>query len=179
MNHMRNVILIGFMGTGKSSTGKMLASRLGCAFIDMDEKIEEEAGMPIPEIFAKFGEEHFRQLEHDLAVRLAGRRNAVISTGGGTVKNPANMAALKESGTIVCLKASVDAVLERTQARGTRPVLDGADKGDRRAAVEKLLQERAALYEQADFAVDTSNLSPLQVVENITKTLKIRGVLHA
>jgi shikimate kinase len=89
------------------------------------------------------------------------------------------MAALKESGTIVCLKASVEAVLERTQARGTRPVLDGADKGDRRAAVEKLLQERAALYEQADFAVDTSNLSPLQVVENITKTLKIRGVLHA
>ena len=66
---MRNVILIGFMGTGKSSTGKMLAQRLGCAFIDMDNKIEEEAGLSIPEIFAKLGEDHFRQLEHELAFR--------------------------------------------------------------------------------------------------------------
>ena len=73
----------------------------------------------------------------------------------------------------------MDTVLERTQNRGTRPVLDKEDKGDRRQAVEKLLQEREALYEQADFTVDTSDLSPLQVVEIITKTLKTRGVLHA
>lgn len=176
---MRNVVLIGFMGTGKTSTGKMLAQRLGCAFIDMDVKIEEEAGMTIPEIFAQFGEDHFRQLEHELAVKLSSRRNAVISTGGGTVKNPANVEALKSSGVMVCLKANVDTVLERTQSRGTRPVLDKEDKGDRRQAVEKLLQEREALYEQADFTVDTSDLSPLQVVEIITKTLKTRGVLHA
>ena len=176
---MRNVVLIGFMGTGKSSTGKMLAQRLGCAFIDMDVKIEEAAGMTIPEIFAKFGEDHFRQLEHELALKLSSRRNAVISTGGGTVKNPANVEALKQSGVMVCLKANVDTVLERTQNRGTRPVLDKEDKGDRRQAVEKLLQEREALYEQADFTVDTSDLSPLQVVEIITKTLKTRGVLHA
>lgn len=176
---MRNVILIGFMGTGKTSTGKMLAQRLGCAFIDMDVKIEEEAGMSIPEIFAKFGEEHFRKLEHELALKLSARRNAVISTGGGTVKNPANVEALKKSGVMVCLKANVDTVLERTQNRGTRPVLDKEDKGDRRQAVEKLLAERAELYKQADFAVDTSELSPLQVVEIIAKTLKTRGVLHA
>ena len=176
---MRNVILIGFMGTGKSSTGKMLAQRLGCAFIDMDNKIEEEAGLSIPEIFAQFGEEHFRQLEHELAVRLSKRRNAVISTGGGTVKNPANVEALKSSGVMVCLKANVDTVLERTKSRGTRPVLDREDDGDRRQAVEKLLKERETLYQQADFSVDTSDLSPLQVVEIITKTLKTRGVLHA
>lgn len=176
---MRNVVLIGFMGTGKTSTGKMLAQRLGCAFIDMDVKIEEEAGMTIPEIFAQFGEDHFRQLEHELALKLSSRRNAVISTGGGIVKNPANVEALKSSGVMVCLKANVDTVLERTQNRGTRPVLDKEDKGDRRQAVEKLLQEREALYEQADFTVDTSDLSPLQVVEIITKTLKTRGVLHA
>ena len=176
---MRNVILIGFMGTGKSSTGKMLSQRLGCAFIDMDNKIEEESGLSIPEIFARFGEDHFRQLEHELAVRLSKRRNAVISTGGGTVKNPANMAALKSSGVLVCLKADVDTVLERTQNRGTRPVLDREDKGNRRQAVKKLLKERESLYSQADFTVDTSELSPLQVVELITKTLKTRGVLHA
>lgn len=176
---MRNVVLIGFMGTGKTSTGRMLAQRLGCAFIDMDVKIEEEAGMTIPEIFARFGEEHFRQMEHELALKLSSRRNAVISTGGGTVKNPANVEALKKSGVMVCLKANVDTVLERTQNRGTRPVLDKEDKGDRRQAVEKLLKEREALYEQADFTVDTSDLSPLQVVEIITKTLKTRGVRHA
>ena len=176
---MRNVILIGFMGTGKSSTGKMLAQRLGCAFIDMDVKIEEDAGMTIPEIFAQFGEEYFRQLEHELALKLSTRRNAVISTGGGTVKNPANVAALKKSGVLVCLKANVDTVLERTQSRGTRPVLDKEDTGDRRQAVEKLLAEREKFYQQADFSVDTSDLSPLQVVEIIAKTLKTRGVLHA
>ncbi len=176
---MRNVILIGFMGTGKTSTGKMLAQKLGCAFVDMDAKIEEEAGLTIPEIFERFGEAHFRKLEHELALRLGGRRNAVISTGGGTVKNPANMEALKAGGTVVCLKADIDTVLERTSSRGTRPVLDKEDKGNRRQAVAKLLAEREELYKVADFAVDTSELSPLQVVEIIVKALKTRGALHA
>ncbi|SDG45038.1 shikimate kinase [Selenomonas sp. WCT3] len=176
---MKNVILIGFMGTGKTSTGKMLASKLGCAFIDMDQKIEEEAGRRIPEIFAQQGEEHFRQLERELVERLSARRNAVISTGGGTVKNPANVAAFKKSGIIICLSASVDAVLERTKRHGTRPVLDQADQGDRRKAVESLMEERKTLYQQADFTIDTSDLSPLQVVENIVRYLKTRGVLHA
>ncbi|MCR5439665.1 MAG: shikimate kinase [Selenomonas sp.] len=176
---MKNVILIGFMGTGKTSTGKMLASKLGCAFIDMDQKIEEEAGRRIPEIFAQQGEEHFRQLERELVERLSARRNAVISTGGGTVKNPANVAAFKKSGIIICLSASVDAVLERTKRHGTRPVLDQADRGDRRKAVESLMEERKNLYQQADFTIDTSELSPLQVVEAIVRYLKTRGVLHA
>lgn len=176
---MKNVILIGFMGTGKTSTGKMLASKLGCAFIDMDQKIEEEAGMCIPDIFAQKGEAHFRQLEKDLVERLSARRNAVISTGGGTVKNPDNVAAFKKSGIIICLSASVDAVLERTKRHGTRPVLDQADQGDRRKAVESLMAERKDLYQQADFTVDTSDLSPLQVVDVVVRFLKTRGVLHA
>ena len=95
------------------------------------------------------------------------------------MKNPANLEALKSSGVLVCLKANVDTVLERTKSRGTRPVLDREDDGDRRQAVEKLLKESEALYNQADFTIDTSELSPLQVVEIITKTLKTRGVLHA
>ena len=110
---MRNVVLIGFMGTGKTSTGKMLAAKLGAAFIDMDQKIEEEAGMSIPDMFAQKGEDYFRAQERALVKRLAARRNAVISTGGGTVKNPDNVADFKKSGVIVCLSASVDAVLAR------------------------------------------------------------------
>ena len=91
---MKNVVLIGFMGTGKTSTGKVLAAKLGAAFIDMDQKIEEEAKMTIPEMFNKYGEAYFREKEHELACRLAARQNAVISTGGGTVKNKANIEAL-------------------------------------------------------------------------------------
>lgn len=176
---MKNVVLIGFMGTGKTSTGKMLAAKLGAAFIDMDQKIEEEAGMSIPDMFARKGEAYFREQERALVKRLAARRNAVISTGGGTVKNPDNVADFKKSGVIVCLSASVDAVLARTNRRGTRPVLDGADQGDRRKAVEQLMAERRELYKQADYTIDTSELSPLLVVENIVRFLKTRGVLHA
>ena len=168
---MGNVVLIGFMGTGKTSTGKMLAAKLGAAFIDMDQKIEEEAGMSIPDMFARKGEAYFREQERALVKRLAARRNAVISTGGGTVKNPDNVADFKKSGVIVCLSASVDAVLARTNRRGTRPVLDGADQGDRRKAVEQLMAERRELYKQADYTIDTSELSPLLVVENIVRFL--------
>lgn len=176
---MKNVVLIGFMGTGKTSTGKMLAAKLGAAFIDMDQKIEEETGMSIPDMFAQKGEAYFREQEHKLVQRLSVRRNAVISTGGGTVKNPDNVALLKDSGVIVCLSASVDTILERTSHRGTRPVLDNEDHGNRRQAVEKLMKERRALYKQSDFTVDTSELSPLQVVDCIVRFLKTRGVIHA
>ena len=176
---MKNIVLIGFMGTGKTSTGRMLAARLGAAFIDMDQRIEEEMGMSIPAIFEKKGESFFRSREKQLVKRLSARRNAVISTGGGTVKDPENVAMLHRDGVIICLSASIDAVLERTGRRGQRPVLDRADQGDRREAVEKLMNEREALYKQADFTVDTSELSPPQVVETILRYLKSRGMLHA
>lgn len=176
---MKNVVLIGFMGTGKTSTGKMLASKLGCAFIDMDVRIEEEQHKPIPQIFAEEGEAHFRALERDLVQRLAKRQNAVISTGGGTVKNSDNIADFKRTGTVIALTATVDTIFERTSTRGERPVLDKEDKGDRRRAIESLLKERQGLYDQADFSVDTSNRSPLQVVDVIIRYLKARGALHA
>lgn len=176
---MKNVVLIGFMGTGKTSTGRMLAAKLGCAFIDMDQKIEEEAGISIPEMFAQKGEAYFREKERQLVTYLAGRRNAVISTGGGTVKDPENMRRFRKTGVVICLTASVDAVLERTSHRGSRPVLDQADQGNRRQAVEQLMEERRDLYRQADHTVDTSELSPLQVVEVIQRYLKSRGVIHA
>lgn len=176
---MKNVILIGFMGTGKTSIGKMLATKLGCAFIDMDVLIEEQAGMSIPAMFEQYGEAHFRSKEAELAVTLSKRQNAVISTGGGIVKNPANIATLRKSGPIVCLTADVDTILARTSRRGERPVLDNADNGNRRQAIENLLNERSAMYQQCDFSIDTSELSPLQVVEAIIRYLRTRGALHA
>ena len=111
---MKNIVLIGFMGTGKTSTGKLLAKRLGAAFIDLDRAIEEEYGMTIPAMFEQKGEAYFRACEHAMVEKTASRRNTVISTGGGTVKDPANMAALHAGGIIVCLKADIDTILART-----------------------------------------------------------------
>ena len=175
---MKNIVLIGFMGTGKTSTGKVLAQRLGKAFIDMDSRIEEEYGQTIPQMFETKGEAYFRQCEKEMVKKVAARANAVISTGGGTIKDAENVALLKQSGLLVCLTAQPEVILERTERKGERPVLDGADAGDRLSAIESLLAEREQFYRQADFAIDTTELSPLQVVERIIHTLKSRGELH-
>ena len=174
-----NVVLIGFMGTGKSSTGRALASRLGCAFVDLDQKIEQECGMRIPEIFETHGEDFFRAKEAEAVKEAAGRRGIVISTGGGTVKNPQNMEILRQHGIVISLVARSEVILSRTRRKGKRPVLDRMDQGDRKQAIEKLMEERRALYEKADYVVDTSEWSPFQVVEDICRYLKMRGAMHA
>jgi shikimate kinase len=176
---MNNVVLIGFMGTGKTSSGKLLASRLGYRFVDLDQAIEAAAGKSIPQIFADEGEAVFRQQEKAMTQKIAAGQHTVISTGGGTVKDPENMMALRRNGAIVCLTADVDAVLERTGHHGSRPVLDKEDHGDRREAVRKLMLERQHLYAQADHTVDTTELSPLQVVEDIVHYLQKEGMAHA
>lgn len=170
---MKNVVLIGFMGTGKSSVGRLLAMRLGCAFHDLDKKIEETCGISIPQMFARHGEPYFRAREKEAVRAAAARSGLVIATGGGTVKDAENVALLRSSGILVALTADVDTILCRTAARGARPVLDGADAGDRRAAVVRLLEERRALYEGADIAVDTSCRSPLEVAEYIVQATRI------
>ena len=170
---MKNVVLIGFMGTGKTSVGRLLAGRLGCAFHDLDKKIEEQHGMSIPAMFAEHGEPCFRAREKEAVRAAAERTNLVIATGGGTVKDPENVALLRQNGVIVALTADVDTILRRTAARGARPVLDHADAGDRRAAVVRLLEERRALYEGADITVDTSGRAPLEVAEHIMQALRI------
>ena len=154
---MKNIVLIGFMGTGKTSVGRLLAGRLGCAFHDLDKKIEEACGISIPQMFAQHGEPYFRAREKEAVRAAAARSGLVIATGGGTV----------------ALTADVDTILQRTAARGARPVLDGADAGDRRAAVVQLLEERRTLYAGADITVDTSRRSPLEVAEYIVQATRI------
>ena len=102
---MKNVILIGFMGTGKSSCGRVLAHQLGFRFVDLDRAIERRWHITIPEMFSRYGEEYFREKERIMVKEYAGRKHIVLATGGGTVKNAENVALLKTTGAIVCLTA--------------------------------------------------------------------------
>lgn len=166
-----NVVLIGFMGVGKTSLGKLLAAKLGRPFVDLDEKIEHDAAMTIPEIFARYGERFFREMEKKAVREVCTRRNIVIATGGGTVKDAENLQLLKSSGVIICLTTEPEEIFRRTERRGERPILD-ASREDRLDAIRKLLTEREEFYSQADFQIDTTSWSPLQIVNEICDYLK-------
>lgn len=167
---MKNIVLIGFMGTGKSTIGRELSRRTSWKFLDMDQLIEKEQGRTIPEIFAAEGEEYFRQLERDLVKRLSAKSRLIISTGGGTAKNPDNVADFKKKGVVICLYADVDDIYARTSRRGRRPVLDQYE--DRRQAIVELLAQRQPMYDQADYKVCTSNTNMNDVCNEIIRLAK-------
>jgi shikimate kinase len=155
----RNVVLTGFMGTGKTSVGRQLAHRLGYEFVDTDQVIEERHG-PIPEIFREHGEVHFRQLERDVAAELAGRSGLVVATGGRLMVDPVNAERLGATGEVFCLVADVDTIVARvTRGAADRPLLAGPDVRERIAA---LLAERAEAYARFE-QVDTDGLTPDEV----------------
>lgn len=158
-----NVVLTGFMGTGKTTVGRALADRIGAEFVDTDAVIEERHG-PIPEIFAEQGEERFRELERELARELASRRGLVISTGGRMMIDPANIDSLGATGAVVCLTARVETIHDRVRAGvESRPMLRGTDAEERIAA---LLAERAPAY--ARFAqVPTDGREVDEIVDDV------------
>jgi shikimate kinase len=162
------VILTGFMATGKTEVGRRLARRLGRPFVDVDGLVEAAAGKSVAAIFAEEGEARFRQLERaavDEACRVPG---AVVATGGGTLLDPENRRRLAAAGPIVCLAATPDEILRRVADPTTRPLLANGDaSGDRLARITKLLAERAPIYALATHAVDTSGLGVDEVVERV------------
>ncbi len=166
-----NLILTGFMGTGKTSLGKLLAEKLGRGFVDLDQKIEQDTGLSIPQIFEMYGEKYFRELEKKAVAEVSQRRNLVIATGGGTVKDEENISMLKSSGMMICLTTEPEEIFRRTERRGERPVLDESAE-DRLATIKKLLAEREKFYAQADYTVDTTDWSPLQIMNDICKHFK-------
>lgn len=143
---MKNIVLCGFMGCGKSTVGRRLAKKRSMTFVDMDSYIEAKAGRTISEIFATDGEAAFRTMEHETCVALGGKSDLVIATGGGAVLRADNVSALSQNGTIVFLNVSEACVLERLKNDTTRPLLQREDK---EAAVHALMQERIPLYTKA------------------------------
>jgi shikimate kinase len=159
-----NIVLVGFMGTGKSTVGRLLAARLGRPFVDMDEEIERRAGRPIPEIFAREGEPAFRRLERALVRELSARSGLVIAPGGGIVLDPANVADFARSGLVACLAAAPATILARVGQDPHRPLLQG---GDPLGRIVALLDRRRDLYEAIPFRIDTDGLAPEAVAERV------------
>lgn len=164
-----NVAVYGFMGVGKTTTGKLLAEALGYEFIDMDDEIERREGKSIPEIFKVDGEPRFRELERDLVTELSKKDHTVIGCGGGALVDLVNAEKLRETSSLVYLTASVDEILERTGKDDNRPLLNVEDP---RGKVLQLLEKRRHIYEQyAEITVDTTGKPPEKVVEEIRRKL--------
>lgn len=165
---MDNIYIVGFMGTGKTSVGKLLAEALSREFIEMDALIEQDQGKAIANIFAEQGEAHFRKLEKKLLKELALKADLVVSCGGGLVCDSDNLSLLKESGILVCLSASSQVINRRTKNHTHRPILNVEDPLKK---IEQLLLERKPYYDQADHTVDTDQLSLGEVVDKLKTIL--------
>jgi len=162
----RNITLVGFMGTGKTTVGRILAERLGYTFVDVDNEIEMEQGVTISHIFSELGEAYFRMLERDKIKELCRKEGLVISAGGGAVLDARNVDDLRHCGPVVCLSAKPDEILNRVGGTETRPLLQVPDP---LAKITEMLEARAPFYARADCTIDTSGLSPQEVAGIIIK----------
>lgn len=170
-SRMKNIVLTGFMGAGKTAVGRELAGLLDMKLIDIDTEIEISEKMPISEIFEKFGEERFREIESAMVKRISGIPNSIISTGGGVVLRTENMDVLRKHGFIVCLMASPETVLARTANSSDRPLLRVANPIGK---IRELMDARRPFYEKADIVIDTEDKTPLQIAEEIMEKIRMR-----
>lgn len=161
-----NLYLVGFMGTGKTTLGRMAAADLGFTFVDSDEAIERKRGRKISQIFAEEGEEAFRRYEREFVLSGHPARRCVVACGGGLVAGEGMAELLKERGVVVCLFASPETVLERTRGNTTRPLLTSANPEER---IRELMAEREAAYRRTGTLVLTDNRSRADVVAHIRR----------
>lgn len=167
----KNIVLLGFMGTGKTVSGKIIAEKLGKDFIDLDTEIEKMAGMDIPAIFERFGEKRFRELEMEAIELHSQKRDAVISCGGGAVLNFLNMLRLRETSHLFLLKASPMEIVKRLRNEKNRPLL-GLEEDEKERRIIEILEARKSFYEATGaIKVDTDGLTPEQVAGEIIKII--------
>lgn len=163
---MPNLVLIGFMGTGKTTVGKKLAKRLNMKFIDTDHEIERVTGMTPNTIFKKHGEIRFRSEEKAAVKRITREDNQVVATGGGIVLDPENVQLLQQNGVIICLQADPEVIYQRLKRKKNRPLLKTDNPLE---TIKRLLTERQPFYGCTDEIVDTSNRELDEVVAEILR----------
>ena len=165
-----NLALIGFMGAGKSSVGRLVADQLRLDYLDTDELIQSRTGRTINDIFAKDGEPAFRELEQQVTEELATRERTLIATGGGLPTRPANLASLKTHALVVCLWASPEKIWERVKDQTHRPLLHGPEPQQK---IRDLLAAREQFYRQADVLINTDIRSVREVAQQVVHQFKL------
>ena len=166
----QSIVLIGFMGAGKSSTGKALARKTGLPLFDTDEIVSARFGLSVTEIFVQLGEEEFREAETEALKQLSAAAPAIIVTGGGIVLRPENVKMLRELGKVISLEADEETLFRRISRRATRPLLQTKNP---RATMAELLRVRDPLYRAAaDLRLDTSRLTHDEVADAILKSIE-------
>ena len=159
-----NIVLVGFMGTGKSAVGRVIAQKLEFHFIDTDDVIEQASKAKISDIFAEHGEDYFRDLESQAVKSVALMKNQVVATGGGVVLRSSNIDLLRTGGPIFCLNATPKAIWDRVRSSRSRPLLRGPDPLKK---IETLLDKRAPYYALADHQIETTGVSVDRVADEI------------
>lgn len=161
-NEPDNIVLAGFMGTGKSTIGRLVAEKLTMVFVETDAEIQALAGLSIADIFAQHGEPYFRQIEAEICQRAAAGQGQVISTGGGALLNPMTRDAFIASGLVVCLSCDLDEIIRRVGNDPARPLF----RPDRER-LESLLNPRRDLYSSLPYQIDTTHREPEEIAEEI------------
>jgi len=167
----RSIVLVGMMGSGKSSIGRRLATRLAIPFVDADGEIEAAAGMTIPEIFERHGEPYFRAGEARVIARLLDNGPQVLATGGGAFMNPDTRATIRAKGVSVWLKAEIDILIKRIKRRNDRPMLNTDDPA---ATLAALVAQRYPVYAEADLTVHSRDVPHDTIVDEIVAALRCR-----
>lgn len=169
---MKNIVLTGFMGTGKTAVGRELSNILGWKFIDIDDVIVKTQNLTISEIFNQHGEPAFRDIETEMIRETTKTNNIIISTGGGAILRQENMDLLSRNGIIICLTARPETILNRTSKSSKRPLLNVDDPLKR---IKDLMKHREPFYGKADLMIDTEAKTPRQVAEEILEGIKCRS----
>lgn len=170
------IVLVGLMGAGKSRVGLELSRLLGVPFMDADREIEKSAGMPIPDIFAEFGEAEFRKGEMKVIDRLLKGPPIVLASGGGAFIQPAVRSAIKKHAVSVWLKADLETLVARTRRTGHRPLLQGVDRAEK---LRELMEKRYPVYAEADITLVTDKQTPQSMARRIRRELAAQGKLPA
>lgn len=168
----RTVALVGMMGVGKSTVGKKLAESLSATFVDSDDEIVRAAGLSVPEIFERHGEQEFRRGERRVIERLLNGPPIVLATGGGAYMDPDTRALLKEKATTIWLRADLDLIWKRVNRRDTRPLLK---RENPKQVLAELQEVRAPIYAEADFAIDSGDGPASDAVRAIREAMGLEG----